>query len=1197
MSSVTTRTVSININEQGAKSTAQSIETLKAEIKKATEELQRLGDTGDDMARKKVLEKSINSKTKTLGTLERKLSDVDRVMKNMTGSSYNDLLSVQKQLDRELKKLTPDTDEYRRTLLKLKDVTAELRDRQKSYREEMGKSANPIGRAAAALNGYYFALHSVKNLFTSIRSATQEYVQTFAAIEEAQAQVRKYTGMTADEVRSLNEDLKAIDTRTSREQLNALAGDAGRLGITAKDAVLEFVNAADVINVALGDDLGEGAVRQIAKLTQMFGEDKTKGLRGAMFATGSAVNELAQTSSAAADYMVDFTARVAGVAQQAGMSQADILGFASVLDQNMQQVETSATVFSQLLTKMYQDPAKFARLAGRDVQQFTDLLKSDANSALKEFLSAMQQKGGFADLAPMFEGMNLNGTRAVGVLSTLAGKLTDIDVAQRTANEAYAAGVSVVNEFNVQNNTVQAQLDKQQKQLEDLRAELGERLLPVFTATADGALAALRAVAALLGFAADHVVTITTLTASLTALAAAQHAAALKAQLLTLWSDKLKKALTGLWTVITRHPLAALATAAATVVAYFVDLYLNSQKANGGLLAMQTVADKTAAAFDKEAATLDALNATLHDNTASLEQRRAALARLQEIVPDYRAALTDEGVLINDNTDALKAYLVQLEKEIRLKAAREELEEQYRRKRQLERKQTEAQQRLQTARGMAQNASQGVNPMTGSRDTGTYGYVFRAQSDLSAVSSELRQATEAIAALEKEIGQGGITVKTEPAAAAPAATSLLGSGSAAASDKLQDGELSQSEIDKAINDIRFAARLSATETAIEKENELYARQLRDLQQLYVDGQDAELLTQEQYAARKQQAEQEHLDRMLEIAGLGADKRKEIEQQVLDFRQKCVEEERKAEKAAADAGVRTEQERLQKYEQIAQKSRQTVMGYAESFGTAVGQMIASEQDALQAFGDTMIDVLFDILQQLIETQLLELAATGVAESGKVTAREIGTKGFAGIGTGAVLAGIITAGIAAAKAALKSLIGKKKDTATTAATTAADTQTYARVAQHAAGSYDVIGAEDGRRYSAPYIGAAPTGIVSRPALISESGAELIVNAADLARLRRHMNWPLILDALNDVRRPAAATAPVVQQHAAGSYGAAAADLRRAASVPTDTESRAILSRLSDTLAALERDGIRAGVTLTDIDRMRQLRDRSRRIGSKR
>lgn len=43
--------------------------------------------------------------------------------------------------------------------------------------------------------------------------------------------------------------------------------------------------------------------------------------------------------------------------------------------------------------------------------------------------------------------------------------------------------------------------------------------------------------------------------------------------------------------------------------------------------------------------------------------------------------INDEGKLINNNTDAIKLYLQQLEKQIRLKAAEEELEELLKRKR------------------------------------------------------------------------------------------------------------------------------------------------------------------------------------------------------------------------------------------------------------------------------------------------------------------------------------------------------------------------------------------------------------------------------------------------------------------------------------------------------------------------------------
>ena len=232
--------------------------------------------------------------------------------------------------------------------------------------------------------------------------------------------VIKYTGLTKTQVEELNETFKKMDTRTSREKLNQLAGDAGRLGITSQEAVGEFVDAADKINVALGDDLGDDAVKNIGKLAQMFGDDKNKGLRGAMLATGSVVNELAQSSSASAGYLVDFTARLAGVGKQAGLTQQQIMGFASVLDQNMQQDEAAATAMQNLIAKMFQDPAKFAALAGKSVKEFSSLLKNDANEALLQFFGAMKKHGGFESLAPMFDQMGMDGSRCVAVFSVMA---------------------------------------------------------------------------------------------------------------------------------------------------------------------------------------------------------------------------------------------------------------------------------------------------------------------------------------------------------------------------------------------------------------------------------------------------------------------------------------------------------------------------------------------------------------------------------------------------------------------------------------------------------------------------------------------------------------------------------------------------------------------------------------------------------
>lgn len=400
---------------------------------------------------------------------------VQRIEAGKTALSYSELRKAAASLKRQMDNATPGTEkwaalraDYLLTRQRMREVEVQARD----TRFSLSKMADGVNKYAAMGAGVVGAL-------TGITLTARKCVDEYAEMEEAEAQVIKYTGMTRDEVKGLNEEFKEMDTRTAREKLNALAGDAGRLGITGKKDVLEFVDAADKINVALGEDLGDDAVKNIGKLAQMFGEDQKLGLRGAMLATGSAINEVAQNSSAAEAYLVGFTARVAGAANQAKVAQGDILGYASVLDQNMQQQEMAATAFQTLMMKMYQEPAKFAKIAGQSVEDFTSLIKKDANEAILQFLDTLNKKGGLDQLAPMFKEMGLDGVRASGVISTMAGKIDDIRKAQRLANDAYRDGTSIIKEVNVQNNTVQAGLDKAKKHFKDVRVELGEKLQPV----------------------------------------------------------------------------------------------------------------------------------------------------------------------------------------------------------------------------------------------------------------------------------------------------------------------------------------------------------------------------------------------------------------------------------------------------------------------------------------------------------------------------------------------------------------------------------------------------------------------------------------------------------------------------------------------------------------------------------------------
>lgn len=492
-------TVEVQVNGQQARQELNQLREYATNLSAALEKAYEAGDKKQIKALTKEL-KYVNSQMKTL---QRTSVDIDKVMKNLSTTGPKELRQTLKAINSELSsgRVQRGSEEW----AKYAQAARQVNDELKKIKEETEGAQRSLSEKVSGWTtrwwGFYTMTSDAVNLINSFANSR---VQAFAQMDEAMSQVTKYTGMARDEVKGLNEDFKKMDTRTAREQLNALAGDAGRLGIQAKDQVLEFVDAADKINVALGEDLGEDAVKNIGKLAMMFGEDKTKGMRAAMLATGSAVNEVAQNCSAAEPFLVNFTARVAGAAHQAGIAQADILGFAASMDENMLREETSATAYQNILMKMYTSTEKFADAAGIELQTFSDLLRTDANEALLQFAEGLSKKGGLADLAPLFGDLKTEGAGVSSVLSVMAGKADEIRARQALANKAYQEGTSILKEFEVQNNTVQAGLDKAKKRANDLAVELGERLQPIMAEGLHLTSAATKMMISVLDFSMKH---------------------------------------------------------------------------------------------------------------------------------------------------------------------------------------------------------------------------------------------------------------------------------------------------------------------------------------------------------------------------------------------------------------------------------------------------------------------------------------------------------------------------------------------------------------------------------------------------------------------------------------------------------------------------------------------------------------------
>ena len=652
-------------------------------------------------------DKEIDSTNMDIKETRRRMQLVNNTLATLKTSSIRDLEYSMKALNRQMRGMQRGTEQFKQMELKAKQLKTALQ----AVRAEGVAQESWIKRCADWSNRMQGIALGVVTAISGITFTVKKCVEVYAKMDDEMTNVRKYTGQAAEEVERMNEDFKKMDTRTPRQKLNQLAEDAGRLGITSTAAVEEFVDGADKINVALGDDLGDKAVSQIGKLAQMFGEDKTKGLRGAMLATGSAVNELAQNSSASAGYLVDFTARVAGVGKQAGFTQAQIMGLASVLDQNMQQDETAATAVQNLLAKMFQDSAKFAQIAGLNVKEFAKTLKEDANGALLQFLAAMRAKGGFADLAPMFEEMKMDGSRATGVLTVLADKLDDIKTAQNLASEAYSEGTSVLNEFETKNESVQAQLDKASKKFLDLSIELGQKLYPAARYCISAASLGVRALSTLVDFVKDYWRILIVLTAAIVTYTAVSKAKLIADKAQMAWLNimilrekahlflvglktsalktmeivqmaltreiKLTTAAQMLWNkVLLANPITAVIAVVAGLTAAIVTLSKETSTAEQAQRDYNDAVTDANKQTAEEEASITRLVSAIQSNTSAESDRKAALEELNgKLMSQHLGNITEEAVRTGQATRQIQSYIDMMKKKIVIDGLQKKLAE------------------------------------------------------------------------------------------------------------------------------------------------------------------------------------------------------------------------------------------------------------------------------------------------------------------------------------------------------------------------------------------------------------------------------------------------------------------------------------------------------------------------------------------
>lgn len=702
MSNINTNaTVTLTVNGKQAEDMLLKLKSQAANLEKAIEKAAAAGNKQQLTKLKRELKET----NRQISQIENAAKGVEHVLQRLDETSPKELNRTLSQLKRNLNGLERGSEEWNRQCEAIKRVKAEIAKVNSQLRE----NESLWERMNRKLNDWQTALAGIAAAITGIILAGRSAVNAFADMDQEMANVRKFTGMNASEVEQLNEEFQKIDTRTGREELNKLAQEAGRLGKTSQEDVLGFVKAADQINVAL-DDLGDGATLTLSKLTNIFGDEERLGTEKALLAVGSVINELSQNCTASAPYLANFAQRMAGVGAQAKMTIPEIMGFAAVLDSQGQAVEMSATAVSKVIMDMFKENDKIIKATGLNAKEFNETLKKSTNEGLLMLLDRLHELGNIDVLAPVFKDMGENGARAAQVISALAGNLDMVRWEQEEATKAFAEGTSVTNEFNVQNTTVQAGLDKARKGVTEMAVALGEQLQPIMKHVISSTTLLLKFMSTSITFIKENAFTLASLTAAFIAYKIAVNASNIAFKAHYAWLVVSKAATTAYkTTVATLHAAhlllqmglaklqgnwvrqswlmsdlkkqgvllasgyGAIAAGVIALGAVLYKLYKKMTEVSQAEKDLQEIRKRGQEGIIDEKNKIDALIAVARDETQSLKDRHTAIDALNKIIPNYNAQLDDTTGKYKENKKALDDYLKSLTRKYEIEGAKDKL--------------------------------------------------------------------------------------------------------------------------------------------------------------------------------------------------------------------------------------------------------------------------------------------------------------------------------------------------------------------------------------------------------------------------------------------------------------------------------------------------------------------------------------------
>lgn len=864
-------TVELQVNGEQARKEMQLMEQHALSLKARIVEAQNAGDT----KKVKQLQKELKETNTALRAMRDNARNIDAAMNNIGLATPKELRRLLKDIDAKLNSghIARGSEEWKKYQAQLKLVNAEIRKVNDEIKETEGwltRFNNRFAKWGALAASGIAAITGISMTLNKMRKDRDDK-------EASAANLKALTG------------LDDVSIQWLARQTEILSTSMHKSGLRVTQSSKEILEAYMLVGSAKPDLLGnKEALNAVTIEAMRLSKAAKMDLKEAVDAVTLSMNQYGASSEKAADY-----ANVMAAGSKYG--SAAVQSITAAVTKAGVSASTANVPIEQLVGSIETLAEKgiVNEVAGTGLKMFFLRLQTGADETNPKIVGLQTALKNLQKLSTE-EIVKRFGAETYTVAQTL------IDGADKV--EYYTKAVTGTNvameQAAINSETNEARLAQLKNKIRETGIELMEKLNPSLNMLTGWTTKLLSMAPALIDWLVKYKGALASTCVTLLALIAYKKADVAWAKLQVVWNEKIVASLLSLGKFVKANPYAFLAVGVAALIGRLIDLKREQNRVTESQKSMLRISNDLNDKYGEQESKIRLLTNVIHNQNFSYDERRRCIDELKKIVPGYNGMLNEEGKLMNDNTGAIKDYLVQLEKQIKLEAAREELAGLYQEQRKTEKLKRKQQEEVKRANANFNSAqfmasarttnlgTQGTRALAKATDASTQqarSQLTIANQELNKTQARLDQLNQAIKDVNAEIAASDIqldVVKNDD-------------------KKNGGGTLTEGERSKAKKD------------ALVKEEKEYFSELAHLKQLYID---SDLMTQEEYARLVEDLEMQHLNRQLDIAGMEPDEIEKINQKILDaqikFKERCRQEDDKEYKEAQQRALTAREKRYQ-----------------------------------------------------------------------------------------------------------------------------------------------------------------------------------------------------------------------------------------------------------------------------------------------